>query len=399
MNKLVKRIIPISVLIGSVFIVQAMVAAKPTPEKKPKAQRVVSLYVDEVVSDSIKLSVNSHGEVKPKTEIDLTALVSGQIQFISDKFAEGAEFAKNETLIKIDDAEYKLAVIRAQAQVASARVNVEKEMATSKIKEDQWNRKHSKAKPTGYALNKPQIAEANAKLRSAEAELENATLNLSRTEIKAPFKGRVMNENIGIGQYITPSTALGHIFSTSIIEVRLPLTDSQLAELNLPMGFMANENNAPVVNFSAVVGNKNQNWQGRIIRTNASIDKESRLIYAIAEVVNPYGVGADNHTALAVGMYVSASIESNIMQETLILPRLALRSNNRVYVINDNDKLEIRQVTVLSTSDKFVHISSGIKVGEKVVTSTVPVVIEGMAVKALTRQEAANIQETVKNQG
>ena len=399
MKKIVKRLVPVAVLIGSVFIVKAMVAAKPTPEKKPKAQRVVSLYVDKATKDSLKLTVNSHGEVKPKTEINLTSLVSGQIISISDKFAEGAEFAKNEPLIKIDDTEYKMAIIQAQAKVASAKVNVDKEMANSKIKEQQWKRKNSNTKPSDYALNKPQIAEAIANLKAAESELENSRLNLSRTEIKAPFQGRVMLENIGIGQYVTSATDLGHIYSTDIVEVRLPLTDSQLVELNLPMGFMANDDNAPVVNFSAVVGNKNHNWQGRIVRTNASIDKESRLIYAIAQVNDPYGIGADENTALAVGMYVSASIESNKTQETLVLPRLALRSNNKVYVINDDGKLEIRVVNVLSTNDRFVHISSGVKAGENVVTSTVPVVTEGMVVKALTKQEAANIQETIKSQG
>ncbi len=399
MKKTIKLLIPIAVLVGCVFIVQAMVAAKPTPEKTPKAQRVVSLYVDEAISESLQLTVNSHGEVKPKTEINLTSLVSGQIVSISSKFAEGAEFAKNESLIKIDDAAYKLAVIQAQAQLASAKVSVEREMANSKIKKEQWKRKNSGSKPTDFALNKPQIAEAKANLKAAESELNNAKLNLARTEIKAPFQGRVMLENIGIGQYITPATDLGHIFSTDVVEVRLPLTDSQLVELNLPMGFMANDNNAPIVNFSAIVGNQNHNWQGRIIRTNASIDKESRLIYAIAEVIDPYGTGSDNNTALAVGMYVSASIESNKTQDTMVLPRLALRSNNKVYVVNDDSKLEIRLVNVLSTTDKFVHISSGVKAGEKVVTSTVPIVTEGMDVKALTKEEAANIVETIKSQG
>jgi len=399
MKKIFKVIIPIVVLVGSVFIVQAMVASKPTPEKKPKAQRIVSLYVDEAISESLKMTVNSQGEVKPKTAIDLTPLVSGQIVSISDRFAEGAEFKENESLIKIDDTEYKLAVDQAKAQVASAIVGVERELANSKIKQEQWKRKNNNAKPSDYALNKPQIAEAKAKLKAAQSELENAKINLARTEIKAPFQGRVMLENIGIGQYITPTTKLGHIFSTDVVEVRLPLTDSQLVELNLPMGFMANGNNAPVVNFSANVGGDSHTWQGRIVRTNASIDKDSRLIYAIAEVNDPYGSGSDNSTALAVGMYVSASIESNKLQDTMVLPRLALRSNNKVYVVNNESKLEIRAVNVLSTNEKFVHISSGIKAGEKVVVSSIPIVTEGMDVKALTKQEAANIQETIKSQG
>ena len=387
MSKLFKRLVPVVVIIASIFIVQALVAAKPTPEKKPKKQRLLSLYVDKVESETVKLSVTSHGEIKPQTEIDLTAQVSGQIMSISDQFAEGAEFSSQSVLIKIDDRDYKTAVIRAQAQVASAKVNVQEQLANSKIKKQQWKRKKNQGTPSDYALNKPQIAEAKALLRAAEADLQSANLNLARTEIKAPFKGRVLVENISIGQYVTPATILGHIFSTDIVEVRLPLTDSQLVELNLPMGFMANENNAPVVTLSAHVGSQQHHWQGRIVRTNAAIDQQTRLIYAVAEIINPYHLGADNNTALAVGMYVTANIDSNNSQDTLVLPRLALHNSDKVYVINDESKLEIRQVVVLSTSKDFVHVSNGVEAGEKVVTSPVPTVVDGMEVKALERQK------------
>jgi RND family efflux transporter MFP subunit len=333
--------------------------------------------------------VTTQGEVKPQTEIDLTSLVSGQVLSISPQFSEGSEFISGSTLIKIDDRDYKVAVTRAKAQVATAKVNVEKELANSKIKEAQWKRKN-KGTPSDYALNKPQIAEAQALLDAAKADLNSAELNLKRTNITAPFTGRVMNENIAIGQYITPATILGHIFSTQIVEVRLPLTDSQLGELSLPMGFMANKENAPLVTFTANVGNHPHKWQGYIVRTNAAIDKKTRLVYAIAEVSDPYGLGSDNGTAMAVGMYVNASIDSHKSQSTLKLPRLALHSNDKVYVINDESKLEIRKVVVLSTNEEFVHLASGVSVGERVVTSAVPSVSEGMAVIAIDRNEQAN---------
>jgi len=390
MKKFLKRVLPpVLVLTASIFILNAMVAAKPTPEKKPQEQRLLSLFVDEVQSETVNLNVTTQGEVKPQTEIDLTSLVSGQILSISPQFTEGSEFVSGSSLIKIDDRDYKVAVTRAKAQVATAKVNLEKELANSKIKEAQWKRKN-KGTPSDYALNKPQIVEAKALLSAAQADLNAAELNLQRTNIKAPFTGRVMNENIAVGQYITPATVLGHIFSTQIVEVRLPLTDAQLGELSLPMGFMANKDNAPLVTFTANVGNKPHKWKGHIVRTNAAIDKKTRLVYAIAEIKNPYGIGSDNGTAMAVGMYVNASIDSNKSQETLKLPRLALHSNDKVYVINDESKLEIRKVVVLSTNEEYAHLESGVSVGEKVVTSAVPSVTDGMAVIAIDRNELAN---------
>jgi RND family efflux transporter MFP subunit len=306
---------------------------------------------------------------------------------VSNSFAEGAEFSPGETLIKIDDTNYKLAVIRAQARVAEAQVAVQRELANAKIKEDHWLDKRTSGEPTAYALNKPQVMEADAKLLAAEADLKEAKLNVARTEINVPFLGRVLAKNVGIGQYVTAGTALGRVFSTGTVEVRLALTDAQLSELNLPMGFMATAGNAPVVQFNARVGNKEHSWTGRIVRTHASVDQQTRLIYAIAEVEDPYGLGSDNGAPMAVGMFVHAEIAGVNSQAAMVLPRLALRNADKVYVINDNNRLEIRTVEVLSTSVDIVLVTAGVNVGEKVVTSTIPAAVDGMEVRAITREK------------
>lgn len=387
MKKFLKIIAPLVVLIVSVAVVSALSAAKPAPEKKEESQRLVSLYVDEVKSDVVTISVQAQGEVRPKTEIDLIPQVSGRIVGISESFAEGAEFDPGETLIKIDDTNYKLAVIRAQARVAEARVAVQRELANAKIKEEHWLDKRNGGEPTPYALNKPQVMEAEAKLLAAEADLKEAKLNVARTEINVPFLGRVSEKSVGIGQYVTAGTSLGRVFSTDIVEIRLPLTDGQLAELNLPIGFMADAFNAPVVTFTAHVGNQEHTWTGHIVRTNASVDKQTRMIYAVAEVQDPYGLGSDAGAPIAVGMFVRAEIAGVSSQAAMVLPRLALRNANKVYVINDNNRLEIRTVEVLSTSEETVLVTNGVKPGDKVVTSTIPAAVDGMEVRAITREQ------------
>jgi len=386
-NKLWKIGAPVIVLAVSIGVVQVLGAAKPAPEKKEESQRLISLYVDEVKSEVVTISVQTQGEVRPKIEIDLVPQVSGRVVAVSESFAEGAEFGPGMTLVKIDDTDYQLAVIRARARVAEAKVAVQRELANARIKEDQWRDKRTTGKPTPYALNKPQVLEAEAKLLAAEADLKEANLNVARTEISAPFLGRVREKTIGIGQYVSAGTRLGRVFATDTVEIRLPLTDAQLAELNLPMGFMADDFNAPVVQFKAHVGNQEHFWSGRIVRTNASVDPQTRLIYAVAEVEDPYGLGSDGGAPLAVGMFVNAEIAGITSQHALVLPRLALRNADKVYVINDENRLEIRTVEVLSTSEDLVLVTNGVKVGEKVVISTIPAAVDGMEVRAITREQ------------
>ena len=120
MKKLLKISLPLLVLVASVFTVNTLIAAKPAPEKSEPKARLVSLFVDKVESEEVTLSVSTQGEVKPKTEIDLISRVSGQVLSISNNFAEGAEFEAESTLIKVDDTDYKLAVISAESRLASA---------------------------------------------------------------------------------------------------------------------------------------------------------------------------------------------------------------------------------------------------------------------------------------
>lgn len=392
-KKYLKAAAPVLVLALGFGIVQVMSAAKPAPEKKEETQRLVSLLYTEAREQAVHLAVGTQGEVRPHTEIDLTPQVAGRIVAISEKFAEGAGFEPGETLIRLDDADYRLALARAEAGVAAAEVLLLQARAAATIKRQQWEAANPGRKPTPLQVNKPQVAEAEANLRSAKAELADAQLNLERTQIKLPFRGRIIRRDVGVGQYVTASTVLGRAFATDRVEVRLPLTDSQLLELDLPMGFVATDKNpGPLVTLSAQVGGDQRQWQGRIVRTQAAVDQQTRLIYAVAEVTDPYGEGASDGVPLAVGLFVSAEAEGVQERHALVVPRDALRSADKVYVVDEDNRLDIRTVKVLSTSEDRVVIASGLADGERVVTSTISNAVDGMEVQPVT-QLAQNLPQ------
>ncbi|AMX03583.1 efflux RND transporter periplasmic adaptor subunit [Microbulbifer thermotolerans] len=385
-KKYFKATAPILVLALGYGVVQLMSAAKPAPEKKAENPRPISLVYNEAREEAVRLTVATQGEVRPHTEIDLTPQVSGRIIAISENFAEGAGFTPGETLVQLDDADYRLALARAEAGVAAAEVVLLQARATAAIKRQQWETANPGREPTPLQVNQPQVAEAEAQLRSAKAELADAQLNLARTQIKLPFRGRVIRRDIGVGQYVTAGTVLGRVFATDRVEVRLPLTDAQLQELDLPMGFVATERNpGPPVTLSAQVGRDAHQWQGRIVRTQAAVDQQTRLIYAVAEVADPYGAGASNGVPLAVGLFVSAEAQGVRERPALVLPREALRSADKVYVVDESNRLNIRTVEVLSTSKDRVVIASGLTDGERVVTSAIANAVDGMEVQPIAQ--------------
>ena len=383
-SKIFKFATPIAVLAAGVGSFIALAEAKEAPEKKEQTVRTVSLHVEKARTELVTLSVNTQGEIRPKTEIDLIPQVSGVIVSISNSFAEGAAFNPGTPLIQIDKSDYELTVKSAEAALAEARVKLEKELANAKIKKKQWKEWVKDGDPTPLALNAHQVAGAQAQLQAAEATLNAAELKLARTTITVPFKGRVLERFVGVGQFVSSGTKLGRVFATDTVEIRLPLTDTQLAELRLPIGFVATGDNAPTVDFTANLGGVDHVWQGRIVRVNPSVDRKTRLVYAIAEVNDPYGAAADNGMPLAVGLFVSAKIDSSVSQTVMVLPRLALRRKDQVYVIQDG-KLRIRTVDVISTTEDKLYLAGGIEVGEQVVTSPVLAAIDGMSAKAIVR--------------
>ena len=362
--------IPFLCIVGFVFLGSIIIKLNNKPEEKKRAFNTLAVLADYAVLDDVQLSVKTQGEARPQTEIDLVPEIGGKIVYVSPNFIEGGIIKKGEVLLRIEDADYKVSVIRAQAQVAQAEQSVIREKAEGEIaKQDYQELGIGKASP--LALRLPQQAQALASLQAAEAELASANLQLKRTEVRAPFTGRVKTKNSDIGQFVSPGRTLGRIFSTSIVEVRLPLSDSDLSKIDLPIAYVAkNRASAIDVELNAIIAGKRRYWSGKIMRTASTYDTQTRALFAIAEVVDPYGSGAsENGYPLAPGLFVDAEISGKIYQEIIVLPRDGLRPDNEVYVVDDKGKADIRKVKVLDSDSERALLLGGVDEGELVVLS------------------------------
>lgn len=386
MKRIARIIAPVVVIGLGIGIFVVLDLTKPEPEQSDEGPRPLSLFVDKVIQDDVALIVSTQGEVRARTEITLVAQVGGRIARVSPEFTEGGSVAAQEPLIWIEDEDYRLAVTQTKARVAAARVGVEQAEADADVARRQLR---NVTNPSPLALKKPQVAEAHAVLRAAEADFEQARLNLNRTRVSVPFTGRLKSKLVDVGQFVTPGTPLGRAFATDIVEVRLPLTDTQLASLGLPIGYIAN-GDAPRVNFSAVVAGQYREWEGRLTRLDASIDSETRLLYAIAESENPYvgGIGSGG-MPLAVGLFVKAEIEGRYVEQAYLIPRNALRAGDKIYRITDEGRLDVQEVEVVHQADDYVVVERGVQAGDQVVTSSIRNPVQGMAVEAVIRGGSA----------
>lgn len=369
------------VILGTVgvaffFIASIAIMGAMRPDVETQVAETVApiAFVRPVEYAPLNLSVKSQGEVNPRREIQLSAQISGRIESVSRSFANGGVFREGETLITIEDADYALAVTRARAQVAQAeqRLAVEEAEAALAARDyEELSGNDPDEDPSLLALRKPQLAAARADLASAKANLEDARLALQRTQIKAPFNGRVRSIAANVGQFVSPGAALGQIFSTDVAEVRLPLTDADLAKLNLPFAFEAEGDDAPEVVLRADVAGKLREWVGRVRRIDAAIDSSTRQIAAIAEVEDPYGEGADEGFPLAFGLFVSAEILGETVPRATIIPILSRQDDGTVFVVNEQDELIVRTPTIVAQAGEGFVVTDGIEEGDLLVVSPV----------------------------
>ena len=129
------------------------------------------------------------------------------------------------------------------------------------------------------------------------------------------------------------------------------------------------------------VGGKPVHWDARIVRTDGVVDSNSRVYYAIAQVNDPYNLRANTNAAvLAIGSFVNATLQGVSAQGVFSLPHSAVRNSNQVMIMDQDQRLRTRTVNVLRTDKDFVYVDDGIRNGEQVIVSPVPVPIEGMRV-------------------
>lgn len=365
------KILGIVAVVGAAAVA-AVILLAPKPEEKV-AEPALPPVADVIYAEPGRqtLLVPSQGSVRARHEIEVVARVGGVIESVNDAFVAGGFFQQGDSLIQIEPADYRHALTRAEAQVANAAATLAQEQGMAKQAKREWRDLGTKT-ANDLFLRKPQLAAAEAGLAAAKADRDQARLDLQRTSVQAPFAGRVVETLVDIGQYVTPGTKLARIHSTGIAEVRLPLTDHQLSLLELPLGRAIQD--GPAVRVAASLAGKEREWRGQIVRTEAAIDPNSRFVYAVAQIQNPYA----GEAPLINGLFVEAHIAGKTYDDISVLPRQALHEGSHVLVLNEENQLGFRDMELLQVVGDKVWLRGDLATGEKVVISSLGYSREGM---------------------
>ena len=343
-------------------------------------------------SGQVQIDISAQGTVSPRTQTILISEVSGLITKVSPAFVAGGFFARGDILVQIDDRNYRADVKRALASVATAQTIVTREAGLADYAQADWERaksilQSSKA-ASDLALRKPQLAEAIANLEFAKAELDKRQGDLERTIIRAPYDGLVREKRADVGQYVAAGTQIAVTFAVDIAEIRLPLPDGDLPFLNLDPAHLNNQT-GPNVTLSAEIGGIVHNWEGKIVRTEGVFDERSRVLYLVAQVIDPYNQKKNHQNQsgnrwdypLRIGTFVNAKIKGKLEDNIIKLPRRVLRHGDEVWIVGDNNELIPRKIKVLRFDKNSIYVSAGINDNELVCLTTLDNPLPGSRVK------------------
>lgn len=374
-----KLIAPLLILALSAAIFVALVSNQPTLKTTVKEPVPVAVRALEINTGPMQLSVNSEGNVQPSVETKLVAQVAGEVIDVSDSLVAGGEFSKGDILLRLDPRDYEIAVTRSQA--AMSRAEAEQRFAAEEAARIKSLYGDELASIAELQNAERLLAVANAALADAKAALMRATVDLERTVFRAPFNGRVRGENVDAGQFVAKGSMIATLYDTDRLQVRLPLADSQLAYLDASYAQTGLAGDTPAnVLLTADYAGDTQTWSAKLLRTEGDISVKSRFLYVIVEVTNTL---SSNGVRLPVGLFVDAAIEGRTMDNLVSVPRTALRPDNSVMIINERNQLEFRDVSIFKLSDSDVLISEGLVSGERISTSPLQFVVEGMPVTVI----------------
>jgi RND family efflux transporter MFP subunit len=292
MKKMKGRFLHLAITIGILALgaagMGALILSRPEIEKHEVAPPIPLVRTTKIRVGLQSVVISGEGTVRPLREITLMPEVGGKIVYISPALVDGGEFSNGDTLLRIDPVDYQLAVTLAKARVKDSESNLKLAEEEAAAAREEWfldrvGDSEAPRKPPPLVAREPQLAAARARLEADRADVKKALLNLERTYLRAPFDGRVSQENVDIGQYVSMGQALATLYSTEAAEIVVPLRDEDLFWFHVP-GFTPGESPGSQAIVRARIAGREKTWSGEVVRTEGTLDERTRMIDVVIRV-------------------------------------------------------------------------------------------------------------------
>ncbi len=385
MSQTVRNVLlPILILVVAGLGVVGLLALRSEAEQAPPESVTTRVEVVELAAEDTVARVQATGLVQPAQQIVLTPQVSGRVVWQSEALVPGTRVDKGTVLARVDPTEYQLLLEQAKSSVRTAEVELELERGRQQSAAREWallaeGRSEEEAP---LALRKPQLRAAEQALAAAESSLRQAELNLQRTFLVAPFNAVVLDENIDLGQVVGPSTSVATLVGTNEVWVRVSIPVDQLPAVVLP----SRDAGGSPARITQRLGSRSQVVRdGTVARLLGQLDPATRTAQLLVVVPDPMDV-EEGELPLLPGAYVDVRIDGRVLEDVFRLPRTAIEGGDRVWVVEQENNLASRTVSIGWREADDVIVTDGLEEGARVVVSPLALPIENMPVDPVVRE-------------
>jgi multidrug efflux pump subunit AcrA (membrane-fusion protein) len=436
MNLNIKGVAGMIVILAAAVLV-ALLLVKTRAPLEHVALEMPSRVVEVVRARQIpfRTRVTAYGNVEPSKTLNSAAEVSGEISYLHPNLKAGETIPSGTLVVRIDAEDYELSLRQTQEDLKASRSSLRELESERKstLRSQELSQKNLEvgeaelgrlrevyekkliAKSTldgeeqktiqlrqqvedlqgrlnGYDSRRQSI---EAQIARAEQEVQNRTTILGRTEIRLPFDARIGTVSVNQNEFVTVGSALFEAIDLKGVEIsaQLPIgsmrklvshlaNQSRVVRQFIETGGRINESLGLAAEVRLVGNMPNAVWEARVLRVSESIDATRQTLGVVVGVDNPYEkIVAGQRPPLLKGMYTAVNLMAP-QRLAMVIPRKALHEG-RVYLADDDGRLEIRAVEILFGQDDLVVVSSGLEANERVVITDLIPVIEGMPLQVI----------------
>lgn len=383
LGRIFKVALPIVILVGGGSLALGLIQTGPTAERKPPVRQAKLVEAMPVQFTRTHVTIEAMGTVRPDREVELRPRVGGQVIWLSEEYVPGGVLTKGQRLLKIDPKDYELVVQQKAADLAKAESNLKIEQGQQSIAKREYELLGQMVTPEDrdLVLRGPQLASVEAELETVKSTLAQAKLDLARTNVTVPFNAVIKSRDVNLGTQVTTSTTVSTLIGTDsyLIEVSVPV--NQLKWLRIPRN--GREKGAEVRIFNEAAWGADAFRIGYVVRLASQLESEGRMAQLLVAIDDPLALTDANASrpVLLIGTYVRVAIAGQEIGPVAVIERKLLHDGNSVWIMTPEEKLEIRRIEILFRGPETVLVDSGLRPGERIVTTTLSAAVEGMSLR------------------
>jgi RND family efflux transporter MFP subunit len=374
--------LPLAVLAGAGAGVYALMSSEPATERAEQRQEPARLVETMAVERADRIAVvQAWGEVIPADQVQVAPRVGGEIVAVADALEPGGRVRKGQVLARVDDSDYQVALRQARTELSKTKAALRIEQGNQKVAETEAELLDQELsdQERDLVLRQPQLQQARADVDAAQAAVEDAQLDLQRTEMRAPFDAVVQSVSIDVGSQVSAGATVAQLIATDRYFVELAVPAAKLRWIEARHDGPGAGSKVELANPS--VWGEGRTRTGEVVRVRPDLSDQGRMAQVLVEVPNPL----DRKPPMLVGSYLRGRIQGARLNQVVALDRTFLRDDDSVWVMTRADRLEIRAVEIAYRGPERVYVSVGLGTGDRVVTSEIATPTNGM--KLRTRGE------------